>query len=105
MKPSTPEPQTTTFAELEQIHQLAVQIARVLPDEIREVLRLADAQDALTMTILEDPGSERRVVAGYAFEGEDGGVTSGQICSFDCPAAVRNGLRLETFRGSLVRAC
>lgn len=69
------------------------------------LIRLADAQDALTLTILEPPASERRIVAGFHLEEEDGGVNSGELCSFDCPAAVQEGLRLETFRLSLVRNC
>ena len=94
-----------TFPELAQIHQLAAQLARSFPDELRTLIRLAEAQDALTLTILEPHGSDRRMVAGYCLEEEDGGVKSGELCSFDCPAAVQDGLRLETFRLSLVRAC
>lgn len=102
---TTPAENQATFAELAQVHHLAVQFARSFPDEARELIRLAAAQDALTITILEPHDSERRIVAGYCLEEEDGGLTSGELCSFACPAAVREGLRLETFRRSLIRDC
>lgn len=102
---TTPAENQATFAELAQVHHLAVQFARSFPDEARELIRLAAAQDALTMEIVEQPGGERRMVAGYSLEDEDGGLTSGELCSFACPAAVSEGLRMETFRRSLIRDC
>ncbi len=95
---------TAPIGELAQIYQFAAAVARTMPDECRELISLANERGALELEIVEH-STDRRIVARFSVEEPDGTVAAGELCSFECPKLVQPGLRLETFRRSLIRNC